>query len=381
MVICFWLLIFLCIYGYVGYPLLLFILTHFFGSKRQDTSFSTKDQPCVNILIAAHNEEETIGNKLNSLLQQDYPPEKFDIWVLDDGSTDNTVAEVERFTDRRLHLLSLPRQGKAHALNRGMRESHNEIAVFSDADTIWQSSTLTTLIAPFAHFQTGAVAGRLSTLTGLNHLGTGDNIYHKYESLIRKWETNLSSAVSADGGLLALRRELWQELPQDVTDDFYISTSSVCQGKDLVFAEMAIAYDTGVEKAKSQFNKRVRITVRGMTSLWRRRELFNPFRFGIYSFFLFSHKLIRRLVPCFGLLLLPASITLCNANTWYSLLLAVQVLFYAFGLLGLLDKGKRLPKIFSLIGFVLLGSYGLLVGVLLFFRGKRYTYWSPVQNR
>ena len=377
----FWLLIFLIVYGYLGYPLVLFFLSRIFRNTIQLPADSRPFTPMVSILIAAFNEEKNIAEKIRSLLIQDYPPASYDIWVLDDGSTDQTASIVTEFSDQRIHLLSLPRGGKATALNHGVEQCGGEILVFSDADTIWQATTLTQLVAPFSLTTTGAVAGRLQTFRKTGHLGYGDKIYHHYESAIRLWETALASAVSADGGLFALRKELWQPLPQDVTDDFFISTAAVVNGRKIIFCENAVAFDTGVEKARSQLKKRVRITVRGLTSLWRRQELFNPLRFGWYSLFLFSHKLIRRLVPAFFLLVLPANLWLMQAGAVYQLSLVLQLLFYGLALSGLILGATKAPKFLSLITFMALNGYGVLKGVMLFLVGKRYTSWVPEQNR
>ncbi|WP_035274414.1 glycosyltransferase [Desulfogranum japonicum] len=381
MVIAFWLLIGGCVYGYVGYPCLLFLLSRFWGHSRHSCGYEDNTWPLVSILVAAHNEEDRIRQKIESLLCQNYPLGLYDIWLLDDGSTDRTFEIAESFKDARLHVVSLVRGGKATALNTGVSFSRGDILIFSDADTIWQSSTLQSIVRPFSSAETGAVAGNLVPWKHTEYLGFGDKIYRHYESAIRRWETTLYSAVSADGGLVALRRELWQELPQDVTDDFYISTSAVCHSKDIVFEEDAVAFDCGVEKATSQLKKRVRITVRGMTSLWKRRELFNPVEYGLYALFLISHKLIRRCVPCFALLLLPVSVALYDAGIMYRFFLVAQCLFYALACTGLALPLKSMPKPIKVIGYVLLSSYGVLIGILQFLLGKRYTYWSPEQNR
>ena len=376
----FWLFIGLCLYGYVGYPLLLIALSPLVN-RFQSLPQSTQDCPHASILVAAYNEENYICTKLDSLLNQHYPGEKFDIWVLNDGSSDQTATLVKSYSDPRVHLLDLPRGGKANALNAGVKACTHDILVFSDADNEWAPDTLMRLLAPFTHTEIGAVSGHLSIRKNSRHLGMGDRLYRKYESIIRQSETKLGSAVSADGGIFAIRRALYDPLPQDVTDDFFISTGAVCHGKALVYQQSAIAYDDGVDKAENQLRRRVRVTVRGMTSLWRRRSLFNPFRFGWYSLCLLSHKLIRRFVPFFALLLLPLNVFLLTEHSFYSLSLLTQVVFYSVALAGLYDQGKRLPKVFSIASFALLSSYGLALGITKFIKGERFTFWSPEQNR
>ncbi len=225
------------------------------------------------------------------------------------------------------------------------------------------------------------MSGRLTIRDNSQHLGLGDKLYREFESFIRRAETQLGSAVSADGGIFAIHRELYDPLPQDVTDDFYISTGAINKGKALVFQASAVAYDDGVDKAENQLRRRIRVTVGGMTSLWRRRTLFNPFEHGLYSLCLFSHKFIRRFVPFFALFLLPVNFFIANDSLFYMVFLCLQLASYAVAIAGLIDQGKRLPKPFSMAGFLLLSSYGLGVGVVQFLAGKRITYWSPEQNR
>ncbi|OUS24616.1 hypothetical protein A9Q99_23890 [Gammaproteobacteria bacterium 45_16_T64] len=380
MEVLFFTLVFVCFYGYVGYPALLFVVTRF-TSRYQSIPQSTEDGPTVSILVAAYNEEDYISTKIDSLLSQTYPEDKFDVWVLSDGSSDKTGDIVKGYNNPRIRLLDLPRGGKATALNAGVKASSNDIVVFSDADNEWTQDTLMRLISPFTMKTVGAVSGHLSIRKTSKHLGMGDRLYRQYEAFIRNCETKLGNAVSADGGIFAIRRELFDEIPQDVTDDFYISTGAIVKGTSLIYQGSAIAYDDGVDKAKNQMRRRIRVTVRGMTSLWRRKQLFNPLRYGIYSLCLLSHKLIRRFVPFFALLLLPVNALLIGQGEIYNALFAVQLAFYIGAVAGLLDGGKRLPKIFSMAGFLLLSSAGLGFGIIQFIKGKRFTFWSPEQNR
>ena len=352
-----------------------------FLTRYKDLPQTTNDGPSVSILVAAYNEEDNISTKIDSLLSQTYPQEKFDVWVLSDGSSDRTAAIVKGYENPRINLLDLPRGGKATALNAGVDASKNEVIVFSDADNEWTNETLERLVSPFTLSTVGAVSGHLSIRKNSTHLGMGDRLYRQYEAFIRKCETRLGNAVSADGGIFAIRRSLFDGIPQDVTDDFYISTGAIVRGQSLVYQGSAIAYDDGVDKAKNQMSRRIRVTVRGMTSLWRRRELFNPLQYGIYSLCLLSHKLIRRFVPFFGLMLLPVNIALINSGPFFQLMLFFQVLFYFCAVLGLIDGGKRLPKVFSMAGFVFLSSVGLGFGIVQFILGKRFTFWSPEQSR
>ncbi|CBL46093.1 Glycosyl transferase, family 2 [gamma proteobacterium HdN1] len=376
----FWLFVFLCFYGYLGYPLLAWLVSRFVN-RLPDIPENITAPVHATILVAAHNEERTINAKIDSLLQQTYPQDHFDVIVLSDGSTDGTVAAVRAYANPRIRVLDLPRGGKAAALDAGVSASSGEVIVFSDADNEWENNTLEKLLAPFQSEKIGAVSGCLVIRKKKDKLGMGDWLYRKYEAVLRDAETRLGSAVSADGGIFAIRRALYDGLPNDVTDDFYISTAAIVARKALVFQPEAVAYDEGLEHAEGQYRRRVRVTVRGMQSLWRRRVLMNPLQYGWYSFCLISHKLVRRFVPFFALFLLPVNLALLGTHGFYQVVFALQILFYGCAVAGLLDEQRRLPKPFKLAGFLLLSSIGLGAGIIKFLRGERYSFWTPQQHR
>jgi cellulose synthase/poly-beta-1,6-N-acetylglucosamine synthase-like glycosyltransferase len=376
----FWLLILMCFYGYLGYPLLIVLISRWIDRTPPYPS-ALVDPVQATIVIAAHNEEHNIDAKIRSLLEQTYPQDKFNVLVVSDGSTDATVARVRSYDHTRINALDLPRGGKAAALDAGVAASTGEVIVFSDADNEWEPTTLERLLIPFQSDRVGAVSGRLVIRRKKDRLGLGDWLYRNYEAVIRQAETRLGSAVSADGGIFAIRRCYYHGLPNDVTDDFYISTGAIEAGRALIFREDAVAYDEGVETAENQYRRRVRVTVRGMQSLWRRRSLMNPLHYGWYSLCLVSHKLVRRFVPFFALLLLPANLFLLADHGFYQLTLIAQSAFYALALPGLIKPDWPLPKPMRLASFLLLSSFGLAVGIVRFLRGERFAFWSPAQNR
>ncbi|WP_250654727.1 glycosyltransferase family 2 protein [Alkalimarinus coralli] len=376
----FWVLVGLFVYGYVGYPLLISLISKLYP-KREYSGFAEGEWPTVSIIISAYNEAENISKKLNTLLHQDYPNDKFNILVANDGSSDATGEKIEQFSDQGVVHLALPRGGKAEALNKSLERATSDIVVFTDADNRWESDTLRQLITPFSDKKVGGVGGHIDVDNNNAQLGMGDRLYRWYEGLVRGGESRIFGAVSVDGAAYAIKRELFTPVPLDVTDDFYISTGVVDKGYKLVFQPKAVVRDEGVEKAKKQYNRRVRVTVRGMTSLWRRKRLMNPLKTGAYAVALFSHKLLRRLAPFFALLLFPINVLLLDTSSFYAFTFAVQALIYLVAIVGICDVQRRLPKVFYLVGFVVLSSFAVAVGVTKFIFGTRYTMWTPQKNR
>ncbi|MGZ0784211.1 glycosyltransferase [Pseudomonas saponiphila] len=373
----FWLCLLLPFYAWIGYPLLLALLSLFVRPRPQQEALPLS----VSVIIAAHNEGPHIEHKLRTLLQQDYPASDLQIILASDGSSDDTVATALAVRDSRIVVLDLPRVGKAGALNTAVELARNDILVFTDADNQWSGDTLGKLLAPLADPQVGACGGHMIIPNPGHNLSLGDSLYRHYEAWLRQAENRTGCMVSADGALLALRRELFQRIPAEVNDDFFISTCAPVAGKRIVYVEEAQVLDQGVDDADKQYRRRLRVTVGGLQSLAQRRELMNPLRHGAYAIALISHKLIRRLAPVLLLPLLLSNLWLWDAGAFYSLCLLAQLLGYGAGLLGLLDRRGRLPKVFRLAAFVLVTLAGMSMGLWQFLRGRRYALWNPQQNR
>ncbi|SDI20293.1 glycosyltransferase family 2 protein [Pseudomonas panipatensis] len=375
--ILFWSCLLLPAYAYLGYPLGLALLALFSPRRPLPPGAPLS----VSVIIAAHNEAPHIAQKLATLLAQDYPAPALEIILASDGSDDATVAIARSLGDPRVQVLDLPRVGKVEALNRAVALARQQVLVFTDADNQWASDTLGKLLAPLADPQVGACGGNMIIPRRGHALSLGDKLYRHYEGWLRRAENRTGCMVSADGALLALRRELFQSIPPEVNDDFFISTCAPLAGRRIVYVEQAQVLDQGVDEAGKQFRRRLRVTVGGLQSLATRRELLNPLRHGWYAIALISHKLIRRLAPVLLLPLLLSNLFLWDAGVFYRLALLGQLLGYAIGIAGLLDRQGRLPKPFHLAGFLLVTLAGMAVGLWQFLRGQRYGLWNPQQNR
>ncbi len=330
------------------------------------------------VVICAHNEAPRIGAKIGSVV------DALACWdgagriiVGDDGSTDATGAVVATFADRGVDLVTLPRGGKAAALNRVAPRGGDEILVMTDADPLFDSATIPELLAPFADPAVGAVAGRVVTVRGPARFAGFDRLFRGYESAMRQAESDLFGCVSADGGLYAIRASLMPVVPADVTDDFYVSTAAVAEGYRIAFANGARAYEHSIVGGARNFRRRVRITVRGLTALWSRRALMNPARTGWYAIALLMHKVARRVAPLTlpPLWLLAGMLGSLGSIVW-GLVFAGLTMIALVGVFGALAPA-RLPRILSPVFGVALHLAGLATGAMLFVAGRRYAQWTP----
>ncbi|WP_187334618.1 glycosyltransferase [Novosphingopyxis iocasae] len=373
-----WTLIALIAITFAGYPLAVLALSRFAPARPwHHAGTAPAHVPDIAVLICAYNEAAHLGAKLESVLAETARwPRKAAIWVADDGSSDATAAIAEGFG---VHVLRLPRGGKAAALNALSARVEGDILVLSDADPLLAPGSLNALIAPFDDPRVGAVAGEVESAKGAGG-GRFDRLYRAYESGLREAEDRLFGCVSADGGLLAIRRELMPHVPPDGTDDFHISTAAVAAGKRIAFARHAVAIEQPIAGGRKTMRRRVRITVRGLTALWRRRGLMNPARTGGYALGLFFHKFARRFAPVLVLPLALCAFALALTGSAFWTLASLAILAAAaLGFIGWFAE-RRLPKILRVPYLLGLHLTGLIAGVALFCWGTRYAQWTPQKS-
>lgn len=319
-------------WAYVGYPLATAIL----GLLRPRPVRKADITPTVSLIIAAHNEEQVIGQRLANDLRLDYPSDKLEIIVASDGSSDATAEIVGRFAPR-VTLLDLPRRGKIFALADAVAHSSAEILVFSDANVMLAPDALRKMVRNYADPQVGGVCGNQghTHIEKAGAVGGGESLYWKYDRAVKELENRVGSVVSSHGAFHSIRRELFN-FPRDtaVADDNYISTGVVLRGYRLVTEVEARASEDATDKAGVEFRRKTRVINRGLRSIYERRALLNPFRFGYYSLALFSHKILRRLVGHGMIALLISNAFLLRRGRFYQLTMAVQTLFYSLAGLG-----------------------------------------------
>lgn len=369
------------LYAYGGYP----VLVRLWGRFRPRPVAAGPSALTVTVVIAAYNEEEVIGERLANLFATDYPGHLIQAIIASDGSTDRTEAIVSSVSDDRVHLMSLPRQGKIPALNEAVRHARGEILVFSDANTEFERNTLTNLLRSFKDPAVGGVVGNTGYKIAKDSESSshGENLYWGYDTGLKEAESRCGSVVSAHGGLYAIRRELF-EPPQDasVTDDFFISTGVVAKGRRLVFEKDARAYEYAVVGAQQEFGRRVRLMTRGIRSLYLRRNLLNHRVHGFYSVALASRKLVRRLTWFALFTLLASSIALAGSHPVFLVAALAQVGFYGVALVGWALRRRPIGRhrVFYVPFFFCMANLAAMLATLRFIRGDRIALWQPQRH-
>lgn len=337
-------------------------------------------EPTVTVVLAAYNEEASIGTKLENLLATDYPPGRRQIVVASDGSTDRTNEIVRAFADRGVELLALARVGKADALNAAIARATGEILVFTDANTIFAPDALRALVRPFADPEVGGVAGdQRYRRGGEGGIASGERSYWDLDRALKVAESSAGNVVSATGAIYAARRELVPPVAVGVTDDFITSTAVVLRGRRLVFAEDAVAYEPVAASGGIEFGRKVRIITRGLRGVVLHRALLDPRRTGFYAVQLFWHKLLRRLVAVPMVVLAVTSPLLWGDGILYRLATLGQVVGYGLGAAGLLLRDRPIGRRrwLALPAYLVMVNAAALMAALNVVRGRRIDRWEP----
>lgn len=375
--ILFWSSVTVILYTYIGFPFVSWLRSWTFRR-----SYRTADiTPSVSVLIAAHNEENSIGDQVRNMLDLEYPEARLQIVVASDGSTDRTMEILRTFDDPRVVELDLPRGGKAAALNSGVKHCTGEILVFSDANSMFARNALRALVSPFADESVGGVAGdQRYSKGGINSAAdAGERSYWNFDRLMKSWQSRAGNVTSATGAIFAIRRSLFKTVPEGVTDDFVTSTQVIAQGCRLVFAPDAAAYEPVAVSTGIEFGRKVRIITRGLRGVLQMRALLNPLRHGFYSVQLFSHKVLRRQMVFPLLVLLVTSGILAGTSPFYLLATVGQVCFYSAAFMGYLLNGTKVgrKKSLSIPFYFCLVNFACLIATFHSLTGKRVVLWKP----
>ncbi|CAN0594522.1 unnamed protein product, partial [Ectocarpus sp. 12 AP-2014] len=295
--------------------------------------------PRVSLIVTAHNEESRIREKIENCLKLDYP--HIEILVASDCSTDATDAIVEEYQQRAVLLArATERKGKEHAQLQAIRKASGDILVFSDVATAIPEDAIRKLVRYFADPSVGSVSSEDRFLSRDGGV-VGEGAYVRYEMWLRGLESARAGLVGLSGSFFAARRAVCED-HWDIyaPSDFNTALNTVRNGLVAVTAPDVLGFYQDVADSTREYQRKVRTIIRGLTALARHPEVLNPLRYGLFSFQVFGHKLMRWLAPWFQLLLLLVSFALAGQGAVYTLTLVAQLAFY-----GLVLAGHWMPSL------------------------------------
>ncbi len=383
LVAAFWVSLLAIAYAYVGYPLVLWLLSRFSVPAATGGADKSTDLPSVTLIVSAFNEEQVIGQKIENALALDYPRGLLEVVVVSDGSSDRTCEIVLGFADRGVVLRHYEgRIGKSACLNRALPMAAGSIIVFSDANSAYERGALRALLLPFEDASVGFVTGWTTYGGGEDGSASGSlGMYSKLELVTKELESRLGSCIGADGAIFAIRKELYTPLRDYDINDLVIPLSINRQGYRGVLQREAVCIENDTGSAKGEFQRQVRITSRTLRAIMNHRELLNPFRFGLLSFELFSHKLYRFLVPPFLVAALASNLLLVERGGFFLAALVGQGVFYvAAGAATLLSRTGFLSHVAETARTFVLINAAIALAWVKYFQGETYTTWSPTKR-
>ncbi len=367
--IAFWILLLLLVHCYILFPVTLPFLSELF-TRRNRRGLDKAMLPKVSVLVSAYNEEAVIENKILNFLELDYPRERLEILIGDDGSSDRTAEIVERYADKGIRLVrAVKNAGKAAMLNRLQSEATGEILVFCDANTMLFPNVVRKLVSPFADPKIGCVCGHLIlTDKSGSPLGSGERSYWDLESEIKKFEGILDRLIGGNGALYAIRNSLYTKLPvkKSVMDDFFITVKVLQKGFFCTFDPSAIGTEQTSKEGSGEYRRKVRIGRANYNYLFSYLPLLNPFR-PLLAYLFVSHKLLRWLTPHIML----AAFILNVILLWKM----QPIYFVSFGLM-VLFLIVALFKISGSAYYFLLMNFAMFKGSLLSFRKEHGGGWK-----
>jgi cellulose synthase/poly-beta-1,6-N-acetylglucosamine synthase-like glycosyltransferase len=367
----FWSSLILPFYAYLGYPLLLWLISLFEDKpvKKFDVT------PTVSCIITAYNEENGIQEKIENTLRQDYPRENLEIIVASDCSTDKTDEIVKGYQSQGVVLVrALERKGKENAQKHAVEISSGDILTFSDVATILPPNAIANIVKNFNDPTVGCVSS-VDQFIDRDGIISGEGAYVRYEMLLRSLETKVNTLVGLSGSFFAARREVCQNWAVGLQSDFITLLNAVKMGLRGVSDPDSIGYYKNIADEKKEFERKVRTVLRGITVLMKSLPMLNPFRYSLFSWQLFSHKICRWLVPFAMLLAFISNLFLIFRSPLYTVFLIVQLAMYMMALAGIWRKDLlKIPT------FLVVANLSILNAWYRYFKGERVMSWESSER-
>ena len=361
------------LYCYIGYPIILLILS---GFRPKHVVRDAAHTPTVSVLIAARNEEQDIGWKIAETLAWDYPGDRLEVIVVSDASTDRTDDIVRECGDSRVRLVRLKqRGGKQRGLNRIVPEAKGEILFFTDANAHIGPVCLRRMVRHFSDQKVGCVTGVTRPILTEESaaIGSGASVFLSFEGALNSLESRIGSVMVCDGAIFCIRKPLFVSLTPTIANDLELPMRVYHSGYSNVFEPEGVVVERDTSSLTEEFARRRRISAQGMVGMWELRHTM----FGLRGWQFASHKIMRYLT-LLPLILMFAGALVAPRTPFWNTLLVLQAIAYclAAGVALLTMRGYAVGKLLSVPFYVLFGCIGAVVGIVDWASGKRYDIWE-----
>ncbi|MBS1745940.1 MAG: glycosyltransferase family 2 protein [Bacteroidetes bacterium] len=382
--IVFYICIFIVLYNYLLYGLIVFVLNKAFPQLK--LKYSNEYSPTVSFIVAAYNEGTIIEKKIENSLQQDYPSSAIEYIFITDGSTDSTPEIVSQYPQIRL-LHDKERAGKSAALNRAVANANNEILIISDANTLLNQHAIRNITRHYYNDVVGGVAGEKRVMESLNdteNVGGREGLYWKYESFLKKLDSDFYSVVGAAGELFSVRKQLYEYLPAStILDDFVISLKVAGRGFRVIYEPEAYAVEFASTTLEDEKKRKVRIAAGGFQSILMLLPLLKFWKHQRLTFLYLSHRVLRWTLSPLALILIFISnliILLIDNQLFYLIAFSLQILFYFTAFLSNFIPSDSKMKPLKFAGYFVFMNVSVIQGFFRFISGRQSAVWEKVNR-
>ena len=384
--IMFWISFAIVFYAFLGYGIILYVMVkvkRLVVASKKITSFF---EPDITLVIPCFNEADILISKINNCKKIDYPLKKLSVVFITDGSTDNSKEILQNYPEIKM-LHESRRAGKAAAENRAMKFITTPFVIFSDANTMLNAQAVKNIVRHFDDAKVGCVSGEKRIITDVADTASAsaEGIYWKYESLLKRLDSELNSAVGAAGELVAFRTSLYKNLPEDtLLDDFMQSMQIAADGYKIVYEPNAYAMETASVNVKEELKRKVRICAGGWQSIYRLSGKLTFIKTPLLFFQYISHRVLRWTVTPFLLIamFLLNLMMVLKGDIFFNLVMITQLLFYAAAFIGFILENKkiRFKPVFVPYYFLIM-NYAVLAGLKKYLMGQQKSTWEKSRRK
>jgi poly-beta-1,6-N-acetyl-D-glucosamine synthase len=371
-------------YSYIGYGIILYLLVKIkrLFPKRTFSNADPYFEPEITLIVAAYNEEDIIEQKINNSLDLDYPSGKLRLIFVTDGSDDATPAIISKY-DQITLLHQADRKGKLSAVNRAIKFVDTPFVIFSDANTLLNSASIRKIVKHYADPQVGGVAGekKIISMEKDKAVAAGEGIYWKYESFLKRLDSEFYTVVGAAGELFSIRTSLFHDVPSNTIIEDFVQSLQLCKDGWVVRYEPdAYATESASSSMREEQKRKVRIAAGAFQAMIILKDLFNIFRYPVLSFQFISHRILRwTLCPICLVTGLISNFLLVyyKEGRLFIVVLLVQIVFYAMALTGWIFSKKNIKsKVFYVPYYFLFMNLSVFLGFYRHIRKKQTAVWE-----
>jgi cellulose synthase/poly-beta-1,6-N-acetylglucosamine synthase-like glycosyltransferase len=351
-------------------------------SRNKRLPAQTDFEPEVSLVISAYNEADFIEKKIQNSLDLDYPSEKLKLLFITDGSNDQTPDIIRKYGQ--IQLLHQPeRRGKVAAMNRAMQFVRTPYVIFSDANTLLNKACVREIVKHYADPKVGGVAGEKKILSREKDkaAGAGEGLYWKYESFLKKLDSEFYSVVGAAGELFSVKTALFHIASENTIIEDFVQSLQICKdGFVIRYEPMAYAIETASASMREEQKRKIRISAGAFQAMVILKDLFNLFKYPVLSFQFISHRILRwTLCPVclFILFISNGVIVYLEAGWFYLVIFLCQLIFYVLAWIGWVFASRNLRiKVFYVPYYFMFMNLSVILGFYRFLRKRQTALWE-----